>query len=221
MTSTEKDIEYKTCNSYSTLNTFTEKTKNVWFVNHGLGYLSRSFIKYFSILNADENYIIAPQAPSKYYLGNEFKNVGACWLTKDNTEQDIENILNYLDAVYLAEAIPKNVNFITLGYSQGVSVTARWVARRKIECEQMILYAGGIPNELNPEDFTFFDKKNTKVHCVYGDIDPYINKQRLGFEIQRIEELFGHHAQIQHFKGGHEFKNTFLSRWISYLDLKK
>ena len=47
MNSTEKEIYYSVNNSYSTLNELTEATKNIWFVCHGMGYLSRYFIKYF------------------------------------------------------------------------------------------------------------------------------------------------------------------------------
>jgi len=63
----EKKVIYSSSNTYSVLNNYTKKTKNVWIVFHGLGYLSKYFIKYFSKVNAEENYIIAPQAPSKYY----------------------------------------------------------------------------------------------------------------------------------------------------------
>ncbi|NNL82566.1 MAG: esterase, partial [Winogradskyella sp.] len=84
MNQTEKEISYKTSNSYSTLNTLTSKTKNVWFVCHGMGYLSRFFLKYFKELDSETNYIIAPQAPSKYYIQPKM-HVGANWLTKDNT----------------------------------------------------------------------------------------------------------------------------------------
>ena len=81
----EKKVIYTTSNTYSVLNNLTEKTKNVWIVFHGLGYLSKYFINYFSQINPEENYIIAPQAPSKYYQGRNFKHVGASWLTKENT----------------------------------------------------------------------------------------------------------------------------------------
>jgi hypothetical protein len=101
--STEKQVLYTAKNTYDTLNKFTDKTKNIWMVFHGMGYLSRYFIDYFSELNSDENYIIAPQAPSKYYQDKAFKRVGASWLTRENTIAETENILNYVDAVYKNE----------------------------------------------------------------------------------------------------------------------
>ena len=93
----EKNVTYNTQNTYATLNALSEKTKYVWLVFHGIGYLSRYFLKHFSQLNSEEHYIIAPQAPSKYYLKNEYKYVGASWLTKENTLTETENVMSYLD----------------------------------------------------------------------------------------------------------------------------
>ncbi len=151
----EKKVTYSTSNTYSVLNTFSEKTKNVWLIFHGMGYLSKYFIKYFSHLNPDENFIIAPQAPSKYYQGNDFKHVGASWLTKENTTEETNNVLTYVDEVFNTEA-PKNIsNLIVLGYSQGVSIATRWVASRKVQCNHLLLHSGGIPEELSIKDFEY------------------------------------------------------------------
>ena len=142
--STQKEAAYTSTNTYRTLNNLTEKTKNVWMVFHGMGYLSKYFINYFSELDADENYIIAPQAPSKYYQGKDFKHVGASWLTRENTMTETQNILNYVDAVYKKESIESFPNLIVMGYSQGVSIATRWVASREIQCNKLILHSGGI-----------------------------------------------------------------------------
>jgi predicted esterase len=214
MNSTEKDIEYSSRKTYSTLNKLTSKTKNIWFVCHGIGYLSRSFIQYFRLLNPEENYIIAPQAPSKYYIGHDYIRVGSCWLTKENTDMEIENVLNYLDAVYIAENIPGKINFLVVGYSQGVSVAARWIARRKIKCTKMILYAGGIPIELKQEDCTFLKTNKTNVICIYGNKDPYFNASKLEQEKLKLRELFGSQLKIHLFDGGHEFRVDLINRWI-------
>ena len=145
MNSTEKEISYQTTNSYSTLNQLTKSTKNIWFVCHGMGYLSRYFLKYFKDLNPEENYIIALQAQSKYYIPPVFKHVGASWLTKENTLKETDNVMRYFDAVLEAEQLPKDKNLIAFGYSQGVSVAMRYVSRRKLMCNQMVLHSGGIP----------------------------------------------------------------------------
>ena len=82
----DKEISYQSTNSYSILNRLTQDTKNIWFVCHGMGYLSKFFIQYFKDLDPKDNYIIAPQAQSKYYIPPKFKYVGSSWLTKDEPE---------------------------------------------------------------------------------------------------------------------------------------
>jgi len=155
----EKKVIYTSSNTYSTLNILTKSTKNIWLVFHGLGYLSNYFIRYFSHIDPEENYIIAPQAPSKYYQGTNFKHVGASWLTKENTIEETKNVLSYVDEVFKKEAVGKIPNLIILGYSQGVSIATRWVASRKIDCSHLVLHSGGIPTELTPEDFKFLKKR--------------------------------------------------------------
>jgi len=200
MNSTEKEISYQTTNSYSTLNTLTQHTKNVWFACHGMGYLGRYFIKYFEALDADENYIIAPQAQSKYYIPPKFKHVGSSWLTKENTIQETENVMRNFDAVLDAENIPSNVNLIVIGYSQGVSVAMRYVAKRQLQCCQMVLMSGGIPKELTAEDFAFL---KAKITLIYGTQDEYMNEEHMQYEQQRVQELFGSDVTIIPFKGAH------------------
>jgi len=201
MNSQEKEITYTSSNSYSTLNTLTEQTKTVWFVCHGMGYLSHYFLRYFKNLNLEENYVIAPQAPSKYYIQPRM-HVGANWLTKNNTESGTENIINYFDAVLEAEKIPKDANLIVFGYSQGVSVAMRYLAKRKLQCSQLVLHSGGIPKELTAEDFEYLSK-DTKVKLIYGTEDEYLDEKRIQLESERAADLFGKRVSFMPFEGKH------------------
>ncbi len=214
MAPSEKTVSYAAQNTYLIQNPIGQKTKNVWLVFHGIGYLSRYFVKYFDRLNPNENYIIVPQAPSKYYLKNEYKYVGASWLTKENTPMEIDNVLNYVDAVFDAEEIPSDLNLILFGFSQGVSIATRWLVHKKIQPKALILYAGGIPNELKKEDFDFLDLDQTTVKIIYGDKDEYLIPERLKAEKVKIDTLFNGKAEIITFKGGHEVKPEIISGLI-------
>ena len=209
MNSQEKEITYNTSNTYSTLNQLTAQTKNVWFVCHGMGYLSRYFLKYFKDLNPTENYIIAPQAPSKFYIQPKM-HVGANWLTRDNTIADTENIIKYFDAVFEAENISAQVNLIVFGYSQGVSVAMRYVAKRKLKCSQLILHSGGIPKELIAEDFEHLHK-TTKVKLMYGTNDEYLDEDRIKKESSRALELFGDIVSFLPFEGKHVVHKDYIN----------
>ncbi|MEP1486885.1 MAG: esterase [Algibacter sp.] len=211
MNSEEKEISYTTTNSYSTLNTLKATTKNVWLVCHGMGYLSKYFLKYFKGLNPDENYIIAPQAQSKYYIKSNFKHVGASWLTKENTKAETENVLNYFDAVLENEKVPKDINLIVFGYSQGVSVAARYISSRQLQCTQLIFHSGSIPKELDVEDFAFY---TGKVHLICGDKDEYINDKRLQLELKRVKSLFENNLEIHLFDGVHEVNVGIINGFV-------
>lgn len=214
MAQQEKQVTYQSINSYTTLNSLTDKTKNVWIVFHGIGYLSRYFLKYFDELPQEENYIIAPQAPSKYYLNNQYRHVGASWLTKENTVNETQNVLNCLDAVFSSENIPEHCKLIVFGYSQGVSIATRWVAKRKLKCNHLILYAGGIPYELSPKDFNFLIEKNTEITTLVGDKDEYINDDILQTASKRITSLFSGKAKQIIFEGKHEIKKEIINSLV-------
>ena len=206
----EKEIAYQITNTYSTMNTLTKKTKNVWFACHGIGFLSRYFIKYFDQLNPEENYIIAPQAASKYYLKNEYKHVGASWLTRENTQAEIKNVMANLNAIYHAEQIPDHVNFFVLGFSQGVSVALRWVSRYQIPCDRLLIYAGSIPTELTTKDFDFINPEKTKVCNIVGLQDEYFTEERMQQEHEKMQLLFGKNYTFKTYEGTHKVSKTAL-----------
>ncbi len=212
MNPTEKQVSYNITNSYCTLNERTSKTKNVWIVFHGIGYLSKYFMKYFKGLDPEENYIIAPQASSKYYLNGKYTHVGASWFTKDNTQREVENAMNYLDALYKTEELGSAEKIIVLGYSQGVSVATRWVARKKINASQLILCSGGLPKELEPNDFLHL--KETKVTMIYGTSDPYMDEARLQNEKIKLHELFPKNITVIPFEGVHEMKPSIINSLV-------
>ena len=207
--SQEKRVSYTSKNTYTTLNELTGTTRNFWFVFHGMGYLSRYFAKYFAKLDPAENYIVAPQAPSKYYQGPDYKHVGASWLTREDTVEETRNVLSYVNAVYNSEKPQGNVRFIVMGYSQGVSIAARWLAHNKISCDHLLLLSGGIPKELGPQDFAHFGTK-TAVTYAYGNKDPFITDSRIDEETERATRLFGSDVQVLEFEGVHEVNTDLL-----------
>ena len=208
----EKEIRFTAKNSYSTLNQLTNETENIWFVCHGMGYLSRYFLKYFKDLDPIKNYIVAPQAPSKYYQQPKM-HVGANWLTRDNTIMGMETIINYFDAVFKAESLDQAPNLVILGYSQGVSVAMRYLAKRQIECQHLILHSGGIPKELKASDFDYMNDK-TKVSLVYGTEDEYLNEDRMTEELSRAKELFDQKLSVEPFEGRHVVNVSFIKNLL-------
>ena len=206
----EKEISYSTTNTYSTLNNLSETTENVWIVIHGLGFLSRYFINYFNTLDASKNYIIAPQAPAKQYLNGKFKHVGASWLTKENTAMEIDNVLSYLNNVYQAEQIPAHLNLIILGFSQGVSIATRWIAKHQIKCNTLALYAGKVPREFKATQF----EQLKEVKLIVGTKDTYVTKEVLKEEQEYCNTIFGSKLSFISFDGSHEVKQEVINSLV-------
>jgi predicted esterase len=215
MISDAKTVGYATINSYETLNAFTAKTKNVWMVFHGIGYLSRYFLAHFDGLPADENYFIAPQAPSKYYLDNRYAYVGASWLTRVDREQETKNVMAYLDAIWQQEKPrQQDVNLIVMGFSQGVSIATRWLAHKQIPCRTLLLYAGGLPKELEATDMAHLVANGTQIFSIIGDSDAFLTPERLKEEEAKLGTLFQGKAQMVRFHGGHEIKKEILTQLV-------
>ncbi len=208
----EKEIFYSSSNSYSTMNSRTNKTKYIWFVCHGMGYLSRYFLKYFKQLDPEEHYFIAPQAQSKYYIAPEFKHVGASWLTRENTVKETENVMRYFDAVLEKEDLPDDLKINIVGYSQGVSVAMRYLAKRQLNCNHLILMSGGIPKELVAADFEFLE---CPVTMLYGTKDEFMDDERMSYESKRLHELFGPDVTIVPFDGNHKVNVELINSILS------
>lgn len=211
MNTTIKQVTYEHSNSYETLNKLGPQTKNVWLVFHGIGFLSKYFLRYFDELDSKENYIIAPQAPSKYYLNNQYRHVGASWLTRVDTLQETENVLNYINKVLESENIPEACNLIIFGFSQGVSIATRLIAKTDLKCKKLILYAGGLPNELTAKDFESLIANGTEISMILGTKDEYLNKNRLEEESNKLDVLFKGQAKRITFDGGHEIKKEIIN----------
>lgn len=196
-----KKVSYQTTNTYSTLNKLTKDTENVWIVCHGIGFLSKFFISYFENIDPKLNYIIAPQAPSKYYQTKAYKYVGASWLTKENRELETENVLNYLDAILENEKLPSDKKITLLGFSQGVSVVTRWLAQRKIDCDHLVIHSGSIPAEFDSTSFAYLPRLKTSI--IYGTEDEYLSEERIQTQIQLAKHIFPNTPEVIKFDGKH------------------
>ena len=204
--SMEKEVSFKTNKTYSTLNTI-DKNQNIWFACHGIGQLSHYFLNNFLNIPKEKNYIIAPQAPSKYYHSTQTKRVGACWLTKENTQLEQRNIFRYFDEI-LNQEKPVTPN-IFMGFSQGVSVMLRYLVYKKLNVNDIVIMSGKIPEELKESDFNFLSKK-TKVWLSYGLSDPLLNNKLLDVEINKSRQLFGKRLNIIAFDGKHEIDQELI-----------
>lgn len=198
-----KTVSYQHTNSYEILHPVIETTENIWICFHGLGYLATYFKRYFQDMDPIKNAVIVLQAPSKFYQGTNFKHVGASWLTRVDTAQEMQNNLNYIDTVLESEKLKSDPRIILIGYSQGVSIATRYLKHYNKEVKALVLHSGSIPHELNELDGNIFKEKAKRIIHISGTRDEYVTTELIKRENEKIEKLFGtkcetHRPDIKH-----------------------
>ena len=199
---------------YTYGNKSNDLLKNIWLVCHGYGQLARHFIKRFDVLDPIDNYVIAVQGLSKFYVNATSGNVGATWMTKEDRLIDIENQLTYLDNVFDFETksidLSKvKINF--LGFSQGVNTVCRWINYKEKYFDKLILWAGSFPDELEKKA-TFINSKS-KIIAVVGLQDPYFNKESFDKQLRKVSAIFKK-PEVRTFEGKHEVQRNILKEVI-------
>lgn len=212
----QKNIQVLKTARYFILGEASEQIKQVWFVCHGYAQLANYFLKNFEALNDGKTLIIAPEGLHRFYWKGFSEKVVASWMTKEDRENDITDYVNYLNVVYseVMETLKnKNVNVNVLGFSQGTATVCRWLANSKVEADNLILWAGAFPDDMNfKTDKMVLDK--LKTYLVVGDADEFINEEGVEKHSNLLKENDIKFELIR-FKGKHEIDKTTL------LDLQK
>lgn len=208
----QKTVSYLTTNTYHSLGQLTDKTQNIWLAFHGYGELSEKFSKHFESIDLEKNYIIIFQAPSKFYLGNDFNHIGASWLTKENHAIEIQNTLHYINTVVKQERINyKTIRVNTLGFSQGVSIMMRWLSYSQQKVYKVILWAGILPEELHKEDYVSL--YSSKIRSVVGNQDHFVTPIIAKEQFSKLTQYFNDYMPIT-YTGVHRIKRKLLQEII-------
>lgn len=208
----EKHINFSFKAPYYTLNSIEPTTKNIWIICHGYGQLAAHFIKRFDVFNPKENFVLAIQGLSRFYIMDNSGRVGASWMTKEDRLTDLENQQTYIVAVF--DEVFKGINLENykinlLGFSQGVAMIGRLTAHKKLHFENLIIWAGGFPLELTKKDFDFVGV-NANLKVVLGKNDEFFKEEKYQEEIDRMESIIGLKPEIILFEGNHELNRDVL-----------
>lgn len=216
----ELQVTFNFSARYFKLGEINQQTKAVWFVLHGYGHLAKYFLKKFEPLTNHDICVIAPEGLSRFYLedintriktGNN--RVGSTWMTSENRLADIDNYIQFLNTVYNTELKTyPNVPVTLLGFSQGAATVSRWALNNSIAFNDLVLWAGIFPNDMD------FEKgkellKHKKVYQVYGNKDPFLTEARVE-EMKSLSEKIGVTSPPLIFDGGHELHEETLLKLI-------
>lgn len=189
---------------YYTLGKWNAAIQHVWFVCHGYGQLAYYFIKNFKTLNDGQNLVVAPEALSRFYLKGFEGRIGATWMTKEDRLTEINDYVNYLDLLYekvFTHIDRQQIKVHLLGFSQGAATVSRWLALGKVEVENLILWAGLWPPDLQFE-VNRHKLLNAKTYLVYGNDDPFRDEKKIR-ERKAIVEQEGVAYEEITFEGEH------------------
>lgn len=195
----------KTAHFYTIGDINTAET--IWFVLHGYGMLAKYFIKKFEPIANDKTLIVAPEGLSKFYTQGFYGRVGATWMTKEDREDEITDYINYLNLLYqyiLSETNNKNLKINLLGFSQGGATVSRWAADRKVEFNNLILWASVFPDDMN---FEALNTSNTFV--LYGNNDEFATNENVDKQKQVLAKS-GIDFKAIKFEGTHDIPKEVL-----------
>ncbi|MFQ5637229.1 MAG: alpha/beta hydrolase [bacterium] len=198
---------------YFTLGHAGDSVEQVWFVCHGYGQSASSFLKNFDAFNDSTHLIVAPEALSRFYWQGFSGDVGASWMTREDRLNEIQDYVSYLDDVHdriFTQVDRASVKIVVLGFSQGTSTVCRWITHGKVTCEQLILWAGVIPPDLDlKQKEDIFGK--LKLTFVVGSKDEIASPKAVAHEKQRLERD-GFPYQWLSFDGGHRLDSEILKK---------
>jgi len=197
----ENHIDLSIKASYSTLNSFTNKTKKVWIAFHGYGMLSGFFIKKFEILDSEENFIIAPQGLSKFYLEGFTGRVGASWMTREDRLTEIENQRVFVQKILEKENILSfGGEIVFFGFSQGVATACRYAEVSDLNFNKLILWAGRFPEDVQRKVWP----ENLEITYVTGVKDPFLKEGMIEEQHRVVRSITQIDPKRIEFDGKHE-----------------
>jgi predicted esterase len=208
---TPHSIRVRRSARYYTLGPTHGFPRELWVVLHGYGQLAARFLAWFGPLDDGTRLVVAPEGLSRFYLdpiaerrGQASPRVGATWMTREDREHEIEDYIAYLEQLsneirrHLAGAGPR---IVVLGFSQGTATMCRWLAASELRAEQVVLWAGGVPPELDVADWS------AKLHgaaltLVAGERDEMVPASAVVQEGERLSAAGVAFTLLRH-PGGH------------------
>src|SRR5438034_9306768 len=165
---------------YFTLGNSSGGVGEVWVVCHGYGQLASRFLEKLRVLDDGTRYLVAPEGLSRFYLSESptERRVGASWMTREDRLAEIEDYVQYLDAVYqdvFGSLDRSRVTVHAVGFSQGAATVSRWTGLGRAKVDRVTLWGGEFPPDLDLTLETVADRlRSARLSLVYGRSDQFI-----------------------------------------------
>jgi len=173
-----------------------------WLILHGYGMLARGILHWFRGAERADRLLIAPEGLSRFYteLSDSKRAVGASWVTREDLANELEDQREYLDRA-IAELVPATLTLHVHGFSQGVSVGARWCTRTSRSVARLVCWAGAMPEDVAADDLKRALGPEP-LHLVVGNRDSRVPPARIEADAARLGAA-GVDVKLHQFDGGH------------------
>ena len=179
-----------------------EAVDEVWIVLHGYGQMAEFFLKKFQPLFNSSVLVVAPEGLHRYYKEGYSGRVGASWMTKEDRENDIQDYVGFLTAVYdQVKGKVGKATFRVIGFSQGAATGARWLAESKVDVERYIVWAGSFPRDVNL-DYGRERLNAMGMQVWMGDQDAFITEDHILTGESWFDDADLKHS-LHRYRGGH------------------
>lgn len=186
-----------------------ENASEAWLIIHGFGMLARGILHWFRQAERPGRVLVAPEGLSRFYLQEKgVRRVGASWMTREDRDHELEDLLGYLDRVS-ADLINPDGRLQVHGFSQGVAVAARWVVRGTRPVDRLVCWAGGFPEDV-AADRLQRALGTEPVHLVVGNRDVWVKPDQVAADAERLR-LAGAAVVLHRFGGGHRVDDGVLA----------
>jgi predicted esterase len=192
--------------------------RELWFVCHGYGQLAGRFLRQFEPLDDGTRLVVAPEGLSRFYLdpiperrNDPSPRVGATWMTREDRDAEIADYVEYLERLSgeirhpLRGAAPR---LVVLGFSQGTATVSRWLAASELRVDQLVLWGGAIPPELDLAQWAS-RLHGAAITLVAGEQDQFATAAAVAAKAERLSAA-GVAFTLQRFAGGHTIDPTAL-----------
>jgi predicted esterase len=191
--------------------------RELWFVCHGYGQLAGRFVRHFEAIAAPERLIVAPEALSRFYVEVSGKthadtHVGASWMTREDRLSDIEDNIEYLDALHAhiwASLDGASPSFTAFGFSQGVATVARWLERTRVHVDRALFWGNALPADIDLAAAPAL--RAARIASIAGTADEHATPELLATQDARLTTNGIAYERVS-FNGSHRIDREVLMR---------
>jgi len=172
---------------------------------HGYGENAERHLEELRRIPGASRFVLcAVQALHPFY--NKSGEVIACWMTRLDREQAIEDNVRYVASVVsrVRQDLPVSERLVYLGFSQGAAMAYRAAAGAGHPCQGLVVLGGDVPPELEQLDLSRFPP----VLLGRGSSEEWYDAAKMEHD---VEILRSRRVDVRPliFQGGHEWTDEF------------